>query len=228
MSSVRWISALSLSLLATPTLCAAPPATGFYAGLGLGQSRYGIDFAGQVERAYEGTAFAVTGASTGRMHDTAYRVLGGYQFSPYVAIEGGWQHLGSVNGSYALQTVHADTFARNAEWKLSGFNATLVGTYPFAERFAAIGKLGAFFSKLEFRESTTSGTGARSTFNAPDDNGAHFMWGAGGSYQITDHVALRLDWDRIEGVGRTFALTDEGNGRFSHVDMWSAALIWRF
>ena len=126
------------------TISTAP--AGFYVGTGVGQSRYDMDFGNQVQAAYDNSVFTVTGASMGRTHDTAYRVFGGYQFSPYVAIEGGWQDLGSVNDNYGLRNTRGDTFSRSAEWSLSGFNATLVGMYPFARRFAVIGKVGAFFS----------------------------------------------------------------------------------
>jgi OOP family OmpA-OmpF porin len=228
MLSIRSFAWLATLVLVTLDVCAAPPVTGFYIGAGAGQSRYDMDFGSQVQAAYADSPFAVTGASMGRTHDTAYRVFGGYQFSPYVAIEGGWQDLGSVNGNYELTNTHGDTFSRSAEWSLSGFNATLVGMYPFAERFAVIGKVGAFFSKLEFSERTTSSGGDRSTFNGPNDNDVRLMWGVGGSYQLTERIGLRLDWDRIESVGRTFALTEDGNGKFNHVDMWSASLIWRF
>ena len=226
--TIRSLVALVMLAFATLNVHAAPPATGFYVGAGAGQSRYDMDFGSQVQSAYDNTLFTVAGAGMGRTHDTAYRVFGGYQFSPYVAVEGGWQDLGSVNGNYGLRNTHGDTFDRRAEWSLSGFSATLVGMYPFAERFAVIGKVGAFFSRLEFSERTTSSNGERSTFNGPDDNDVRFVWGVGGSYQLTDQIALRLDWDRIDGVGRTFALTTDGNGKFDHVDMWSASLIWRF
>src|SRR4051812_14220293 len=200
MTCIRRLAAATLicSVYSVTPVVAAPPTTGFYVGAGGGQSRYSIDFASQVRGAYDGSAFVVTGAGMDRTQDTGYRVFGGYQFSPYVAIEGGWQDLGSVDGNYGLRNAHGDTFARNAEWSLSGFSATLVGMYPFAERFAAIGKVGAFFSRLQFSERTTTSTGAQTTFNGPDDNDVRFVWGVGGSYQLTDRLRLRIDWDRIQ------------------------------
>lgn len=226
-----WIRHFAFAALSFATLSAwaAPPTTGFYLGAGAGQSRYNMDFGSQVMNAYGSTVFAVTGASLDRTHDTAWRIFGGYQFSPYVAVEGGWQDLGSAKGNYALRnTANGETFSRRAEWDLSGFNATLVGMYPFAERFAVMGKVGAFFSKLEFSETTTDADGARSTFNGTDDDQVRLTWGVGGSYRFTDNLSVRLDWDRIEKVGQTFALTEDGNGRFSHVDLWSLNLVWRF
>ena len=229
MLSIRRLACAATLSFAALNAWAAPPVTGFYAGAGAGQSRYNIDFASQVHGAYDGTAFAVTSASMDRKHDTAWRIFGGYQFMPYVAVEGGWQDLGSAKGDYALRnTQNGETFSRQAEWDLSGFNATLVGIYPFAERFAVTGKVGAFFSKLEFSETTTDANGARSTFNGPDDDQVRLTWGVGGSYRITDNLSARLDWDRIEKVGQQFALNEEGNGRFRHVDLWSLNLIWKF
>ena len=29
-------------------------------------------------------------------------------------------------------------------------------------------------------------------------------------------------------IGDTFALTDTGNGKFDHVDVWSVNLVWKF
>jgi OOP family OmpA-OmpF porin len=224
---LRPACAAALTLVAL-TAWAAPPVTGFYLGAGVGQSRYSIDFGSQVESAYGATAFAVIDAGMGSTHDTAYRVFGGYRFSPYVAVEGGWQDLGSATGNYTLRnTVNGDVFARSDKWELSGFNAMLVGMYPFAERFAVLGKVGAFFSKLEFTEVTAS-AGPQTTFTAPSDEQVLLMWGIGGSYSFTDNLLVRLDWDRIENVGTTFALTENGNGQFSHVDLWSVSMVWRF
>ena len=39
---------------------------------------------------------------------------------------------------------------------------------------------------------------------------------------------MRVEWQRAEDVGETFALTDSGNGRFEHVDMATISLSWRF
>jgi len=229
MLSVRRFACAAALSFATLNTSAAPPVTGFYIGAGAGQSRYNIDFGNQVHAAYDGTVFSVTSASMDRRHDTAWRLIGGYQFSPYTAVEGGWQDLGSAKGEYALlNSRNGETFARRAEWDLLGFNATLVGIYPFAERFAVTGKVGAFFSKLEFSETTTQSNGTRSTFHGPDDDQVRLTWGIGGSYRITDNLSARLDWDRIEKIGQQFALNEAGNGRFRHVDLWSLNLIWKF
>ena len=232
MLSARQLACACALTGAALTATAAPGDAGFYIGIGVGQSRYNIDFANQVSQAYGSTVFTVTSATMDRTHDTASRIFGGYQFSPHIAVEGGWQDFGSATGNYALRnTSNGDTFQRQAEWGLSGFNATLVGMIPFAERFTINGKVGAFFSRLEYSESTMAVAGLRTTvtsFNAPNNNQVLFTWGAGGSYRFADQWSVRLDWDRIENVGDTFALTDTGNGKFDHVDVWSVNLVWKF
>jgi hypothetical protein len=45
---------------------------------------------------------------------------------------------------------------------------------------------------------------------------------------MTPDWDLRLDYDRINGVGKRFAFSDEGNGRFDHVGTFSLNLAYRF
>lgn len=221
------------SLVCFCALACASPAlaadAGVYIGAGVGQARYGIDLGQQVAQAYATSPFAVSSARLDGAHDTAYRVFAGYAFSPHFAVEAGWQDLGSVNGGYSLRNTSTDeTFGRNDTWDLSGVDALFVAQYPFAERFAILGKVGAFYSKLDFQEIATDSDGSQSTYHAKADKDVHLMWGLGGSWRFNERLAARLDWDRIEDVGTKFALDDDGNGRFDHVDVWRVSLIWQF
>src|SRR5699024_1593218 len=87
--------------------------TGFYAGVGVGQSM--ID-EGPVDE-----------------DDTAYQVFGGYQANPYFGVELGYTDFGEIEDSI-------DGIRGQAE--ADTFSLTAVGTLPFTANFSGYGKLG--------------------------------------------------------------------------------------
>lgn len=92
---------------------------GWYAGLGVGQSRY--------------RDFAATSANT---RTEGWKVYGGYQFNKYFALEGGYVNLNDMTARTGTVTTNIDTDA----WTLGA-----VLSYPVTDKISVMGKVGAAY-----------------------------------------------------------------------------------
>jgi OOP family OmpA-OmpF porin len=219
---------LAVALATLPAVAfAKEPATGFYVGGGLGQSSWSIDYAAQIQNAYQGTGFTVDQAHMTDDRDTAWKLYGGWRFHPYGAVELGYQDFGRATGYYEIGVPNIGPATRDARYRLDGVELSALGVMPFAERATLFVKAGALFARLRYDESGTNQFGEPASFSH-NDRHTRFLWGLGGTYEIVDAVSVRLEWQRVQDVGDTFALTENGNGRFDHVDYAGIALQWRF
>jgi OOP family OmpA-OmpF porin len=139
--------ALRLATLAgLGTLAAAPSiaadATGyFYGGLGVVQARADLD---QPRMASQVLGAGLTVTSLERdERDTAYKVFGGYQFTPNFGLEAGYFDLGQFG--LAATTTPAGTL--DGQVHVKGFNLDLVGTMPLSDRFSVLGRIGALSAR---------------------------------------------------------------------------------
>ena len=96
------------------------------------------------------------------------KLFGGYQFTPYVAIEGGVFRLGHIDDA-------------NGKVKLRGAYIDAVGSYEFAPKLSVLGSAGV----AEGRFTTTGG----------DDNSPALKLGAGVQYNVLPRVALQAKYD---------------------------------
>ncbi|HEV7821010.1 MAG TPA: outer membrane beta-barrel protein, partial [Burkholderiales bacterium] len=133
------------SLMSVAALAQSTAGTGWYAGAGLGQSR-----AQDLENV-DGTlaGFGVAGTSAISGIDTAWKLFGGYQFNQYIAAEGGYTNLGKFNVNSTVAGPVAGTGAGTWEAK-NIWSVAAVGSLPITPQFAAIGKLGLAYSKVDF------------------------------------------------------------------------------
>jgi OOP family OmpA-OmpF porin len=106
--------------------------------------------------------------------DTAWRILGGYQFNRYFSAELGYHNLGEVSAA-------AGTTKGNA-WELVG-----VGAWPLIERVSVYGKLGAYRGELK-------GPSDKETNN-------DLTYGAGLQYDLNKQVGVRGEWQRYNKMG---------------------------
>ena len=106
--------------------------------------------------------------------DTAFRILGGYQFHPHIAVELAYTDFGSVD-------VGGSSIKGNAI-ELVG-----VGSWPLADRFSLYGKLG--FARGEFK-----GGGA-------SDDSIELTYGVGVRYDFMPNIGARLEWQQYPDVG---------------------------
>ena len=133
------------TLLAIPLLAAVgsawaaadattlPP--GWYVGASVGQSRFHTD-PGNLSNSLASQAGTPVGGSLGDT-DTGYKLRAGYQFTPNLAVEGGYVDFGKVDFNGASAAGPA-----GGQVKASGVNLDLVGRMPVAPNWAVLGKAG--------------------------------------------------------------------------------------
>jgi OOP family OmpA-OmpF porin len=205
------IIAGSLMSAAALAQSAAGTGTGWYAGAGIGQSR------AQDLDSIDGTlaGAGVTSSSATSSIDTAWKLFGGYQFTPYIAAEGGYTNLGKfdVNSSVAgpISGTGAGTWEAKNIWSLAA-----VGTLPITSQFAAIGKLGLAYSKVNF-DYTAPGVAI-----SQSNTGTSPLYGLGVKYNFTPNTAVRGEWERYSNLG------DASTTGKSSVDAWTMSVQYNF
>src|SRR5262245_38748182 len=137
------------------------------------------------------------GGSVGRNdnEETTWGLFGGWQANRWLGAEFGYKDLGK-------QVIGGTTIDATA-WELVG-----VGRFPFLERFAAYGKLGAYRGQVKgggISEDTTETT-----------------YGAGLEYNFTRNIAVRGEWQRYSDLG------GGGFGAKSDLDVASLSVLYRF
>jgi len=134
--------------------------------------------------------------------DTAWRILGGYQFHRNFAAELGYHNLGDVKFSATGVSAKVATSA----WELVG-----VGMLPFANQFSAYGKLGAYRAKSELTGDLGSGS----------DTSTGLTWGIGAQWDVMPQLGLRLEWQQYNDVGGD-------NSAKGDINVLGVGAIWRF
>src|SRR5688572_20720454 len=106
--------------------------------------------------------------------DTAWRILGGYQFNRHFAAELGYHNLGEASAPAGSTEATA--------WEL-----VAVGAYPIVNQLSVYGKLGVYRGELE-------GPGAEET-------NTDLTYGVGLQYDILRNVGVRGEWQRYNKLG---------------------------
>lgn len=190
MKAVVAAVAIGASLVALPA-AAQMSMSAAYVGASVGQSKF--------KGACEDLASGVSCDEK----DTAWRILGGYQFSRYIAAEVGYHNFGKTSASAG--GVNASVKA-NA-WELVG-----VGLIPIGAQFGAYGKLGGYHGEAKL----DSNVGASGT-----DTNNGWTFGAGLQYDVMPQLGLRGEWQRYRDLGGDNA----GKG---DIDVFSIGALWRF
>jgi len=162
----------ALAAISTPALSQE---TGWYAGLGIGQSKANDACTGIV-----GPGIACD------EKDTSWKIFGGYQLNKNFGFELGYVQLGEATASFA-------GFG-SATIETKGFELLGVGTIPITQQFSLYGKWGFFRWDVDFND----GTGL--VGNA-SDSGTDLTYGFGVQYSFTKNLALRGEWQRYLDVG---------------------------
>jgi OOP family OmpA-OmpF porin len=205
----------TLGLLALAALMSAPALAqegGWYAGGAIGRAAATIDDA-RISSGLLGAGLATT-SITHEDRDTGYKVYGGYQFNPYLGIEGGYYDL----GHYGFTATTSPAGTLNGDIKLRGLNLDLVGTLPLGAGFSVFGRVGAAYTQAR---DSFSGTGAVVVTNPnPSQRDTNLKLGLGVQYDFTPALGMRLEAERYR--------VNDAVGNIGDVDMVSLGLIYRF
>ncbi|HYQ94002.1 MAG TPA: outer membrane beta-barrel protein, partial [Burkholderiales bacterium] len=116
MNKRSWVAALGIAA----AMYALPASAQWYAGAGVGQSKFKGDLS------CAGTPLSCSDT------DTAFKIFGGYQINRNFAAEATYQDFGKVSLSGG---------GVNASIKSNAFDVSALGMLPFATHFAAYARL---------------------------------------------------------------------------------------
>lgn len=193
----------AFSLAAGPL---AAHAQGWYGGVGFGQSKADVE----CEPEYEALLADISCSADDS--GSAWKLFGGFKFSPNAAIEFSYIDLGefTIKGT--------DSFFGSTRFSVepTGFNIAGVGSVPVSSNFSLLGKIGLFLWDIDTRLGTSIGSASES------DSGTDLMFGVGAAFEFTKGTALRVEWERFSDVG------DEDTTGESDVDLLSASIVVSF
>ena len=161
--------------------------TGFYIGGALGQAEQ------------KGACDGLPAGFSCDEKDSAWKILGGYQFNRHLAVELGYANLGEASASGG---------GLSASVEVTAWDVVAVGSLPIMDKFSTYGKLGMCRAESE----GTSNVGV-----SADDSETGFTFGIGLRYDFTRNLGVRAEWQRYSEVGDD---TD--------ADLLSIGVIWRF
>jgi len=185
----------------------------WYIGGNVGQSRAKIDDARINAQLLAAGRTPISIVNDER--NTAFKLLGGYQFNKNFAVEGGYFNLGQFG--YAATTAPAGTL--NGTIKLQGLNLDLVGLWPMSEKFSALGRVGMNYAQAKDNFTSTGAVATPTTPN-PSKNALNYKAGLGLQYDFSHAVAMRVEAERYR--------IDDAVGRKGDVNLYSLGLIYRF
>ncbi|HAF44260.1 MAG TPA: hypothetical protein DCK83_04770 [Gallionellaceae bacterium] len=179
MKMLKKICAATLLCTATVTPVMAE---GFYAALDVGQTN---------------AKDTCTGAAGCSDSSTALRLAGGYQFTPMWGTEVSYATYGkaSLGGTFG-------------DWETNGMQAAGIGTFPVAESFSVLGKVGV--ARIQHKAA-----GATSTKT-------NLAYGIGAQYDFSKGIAMRVQYERLGNVG------DANTTGQAKASLLSAGVLYRF
>lgn len=227
-------AAISAVTLATPAFAAD---SGWYLGLGAGQSTTSdwvskndaldaLDFTATEMGVtdFSGTTHAASDDS-----GTSVKVFGGYQYTPYFAVELGYTDLGentakaSASGDF---TIPPDVLTGTASIKATGetsvYTLDAIGRLNATTWLTLFARAGVYQADTELTVKATiaDSTGSLSGSDSVDDSNSGFHFGAGIDLHITQNVAIRAEWERFDSV--------EFEGDEVDIDNMSVSAIYTF
>ena len=201
----------------------------FYVGGALGVGVTDGNYSSQVRSAGPPrSGYTFNSAERSGGGEFAGRIYAGYRVHPMIAFELGYSNFGNHDVSYRLnkngQSLPVNSpYVVNGHNKLDGITLDVVGTLPINSLFSVNARAGVMATNLRYNENISNPVANNgvvgvelSTFRAPKEHQTRFHWGVGTSYQLNPKLALTLDYQRVQGVGNTFAWTDHGNGKLNY------------
>lgn len=185
---------------------------GWSMGMNIGKSSATIDSA-SIQSSLENNGFDVSSIEEDKRNE-GYKIYLGYQFGPYLALEGGYFDLGDFK--FLANTQPETNFRGKTE--LKGWNLDLVGILPVTERFSAFARVGVTQNESDTRFGS-NGLIATEAYNS-DDNYTKHKFGVGLQYDLSAAFTIRLEAERYR--------MDDLVGNIGDLDLYSLGLVYRF
>lgn len=167
--------------------------------------------AAQAQAAYETGAYVGGGLGSTKLEALddsggSFRVQGGYQFNPYLAIEGGVDLLAAIEREYC----YYDYCGGSEDQLLYGVSVGLAGAMPLGESFNLLVKAGLLMWETTIDDDSVA-------------DGTDPYYGLGASYQFNQHMELALLYTRYDLGGFSSSVSDtleySNNDKVSNISL---------
>ena len=197
----------AVGLMSLPVMAAED--SGFYVGLGLGQSSVDTD---SIE-IIDDVAYKFDDGST------AWKIFGGWRLNKYISFELDYFDTGTLDDevTYDLDlyptpvAVGTELYAKT-EINISGWAPYVVGTWPIG-MFELSAKLGYAFYDVDVDIFATDGIDEE--YFSASESEEDFAWGVGAGVTLFDHLNVKVEYEALE-------VSD------ANADIWWLTGAWRF
>jgi OmpA-like transmembrane domain len=222
--------AAAIAAVATSSIVSAQ--SKFYVSGALGATNASGNYGDQVKNAGEpqpGFRFVSAGKDGGG--DVGGRLAVGYRFTDGVAVELGYANFGKQDIRYQFEKttglIPPQRFVTSVgRFRLDGATLDVVGSLPINAAFSANARVGVIAANLRYKEFQTFLNQGTDEF-AKDARQTRLHWGIGATYQMNKALGITLDYTQAQSVGKSFAWTEEQNGRLSY-GMFTAGVRYSF
>jgi OOP family OmpA-OmpF porin len=214
-------------LLATGSAAAADVDSGFYLGLGIGKSKANLNSAD----------FSLNDPVLSRESkeetDTGYKVMAGWRLGRYFAVELAYADLGKYNYAYTVPTLPNGEFKTSRiNYKATSWSASAIGTIPVKGDLSALLRLGVTSNRAQRSGLEGGFFVGPPNYPSASKRTTSLLWGAGGQYDLTKKVAVRLEFEHYGHFGEAVQNRDPvgfplETGQ-AKVWMWSLSGIYVF
>lgn len=187
---------------------------GAYAGVSVGESKFNAS-ASELDSSLSSGGFTTSGSSVDEK-DVGWKIFGGYQFNPNLAVEGGYVDLGKLSFKSTVTLPTPGTVSGDIKAK-EGVFVDVLGIVPINDMFSLYGKVGAYNIKTEVSANYTAGT---SMSDSARNSG--YAYGLGGEMKFDDAMSARIEWQRFNKVG------DSDKTLQGDIDLFSVAAVFKF
>ena len=135
-------------------------------------------------------------SSSIKQNNIGWKLVGGYKFSQYIGVEGGYVNLGEVESNITMfdQSLQAamPTVINETPVSIQGGVLEAVGYWPINKKCSLLGKGGGYVWQGKTDITTSLGENI-----AHKENGTNVVLGVGGQCMIGQSNALRIEWERF-------------------------------
>jgi OmpA-OmpF porin, OOP family len=193
------------------SVASAGEGPGFYGGGSVGLAHY-EDEEDEIRAAFAPTVINVETDN----NDLGWKIFGGYRFTPYFGAEVAFVDLGEESADVGIGAATI-----NATNSVSGVSLSGTAGYPIIPQAYVFGRMGAYIWDSSVDTEGNALLNAIATANGAvneGDNGVDLTFGLGATYELVEHVKVRADWERFNGLGE-----DE-----TDIDLFSGGIQYDF
>ena len=209
----------SLALLLAPTVAAAQSAAHFYGTVSFGATTGNLSV-DEINNGFR-TDGLFPSSTTIENKDAAYRLGGGYRFSPAVAVELYYADLGKYSSqSVASFTPTSGRLDISALYKSAGVGVDVVFGAPLGEAFGVYGRAGVIRAKTQGIFSLVGSPSFRVTNGTANKVGN--VLGVGLKYDVSKQLSVNLEAQRVAKLG------DDSTGGELRLNIYSLGANFNF